>query len=45
MGQEPFETIVVAHHSEIYRYLRRVTGRASEAEDLSLQHVQEAPRA
>ena len=24
-----------AHHAEIYRYLRRVTSRAAEADDLS----------
>jgi RNA polymerase sigma factor (sigma-70 family) len=35
MGLEPFEAVVAAHHAEIYRYLCRVTGRASEAEDLS----------
>jgi RNA polymerase sigma-70 factor (ECF subfamily) len=45
MGQEPFETIVVAHHPEIYRYLRRVTGRASEAEDLSQETFLRAFRA
>ena len=35
MGAQPFETIVGAHHGEIYRYLRRVTSRPTEAEDLS----------
>jgi RNA polymerase sigma-70 factor (ECF subfamily) len=45
MGQEPFETIVAAHHGEIYRYLRRVTVRASEAEDLSQETFLRAFRA
>jgi len=35
MGREAFEVVVANHHAEIYRYLRRVTARASEAEDLS----------
>ncbi|MFQ5897299.1 MAG: RNA polymerase sigma factor [Candidatus Methylomirabilia bacterium] len=35
MGQEAFEAVVAAHHGEIYRYLVRVTGRPSEADDLS----------
>jgi len=35
MSEEPFDTIVAAHHGEIYRYLRRATGRASDADDLS----------
>lgn len=45
MGQEPFETIVAAHHPEIYRYLRRVTVRVSEAEDLSQETFLRAFRA
>jgi len=35
MTPEPFEATVAAHQGEIYRYLRRVTARASEADDLS----------
>ena len=35
MGQQPFETVVEAHHAEIYRYLLRVTSRPAVAEDLS----------
>lgn len=35
MSEDGFEAIVAAHHGEIYRYLRRATGRASEADDLS----------
>jgi RNA polymerase sigma-70 factor (ECF subfamily) len=45
MGLEPFETIVSAHHPEIHRYLRRITGRASEAEDLSQETFLRAYRA
>ena len=45
MGQEPFETIVTAHHPEIYRYLRRVTLGASEAEDLAQETFLRAFRA
>jgi RNA polymerase sigma-70 factor (ECF subfamily) len=30
-----FETVVAAHHAEIYRYLRRVTARPSDADDLA----------
>jgi len=35
MGPETFENFVAAHHPEIHRYLRRMTTRASEADDLS----------
>jgi RNA polymerase sigma-70 factor (ECF subfamily) len=35
MADDPFETIVEAHHAEIRRYLARVTRRAAEADDLS----------
>ncbi len=35
MGQQPFETILGAHHGEIYRYLRRISASASEADDLT----------
>ncbi|PYN76257.1 MAG: hypothetical protein DMD96_26415 [Candidatus Rokuibacteriota bacterium] len=45
MGAQPFETIVGAHHAEIFRYLRRVTSRASEAEDLSQETFLRAYRA
>lgn len=45
MGAEPFETIIGAHHAEIYRYLRRVTSRAPEAEDLSQETFLRAYRA
>ena len=33
--QDEFDTLVAAHHSEIYTYLALVTGRASDAHDLS----------
>jgi RNA polymerase sigma-70 factor (ECF subfamily) len=45
MGQEPFETVVAAYHAEISRYLRRVTARASEAEDLAQETFLRAFRA
>ena len=45
MGQQPFETLVEAHHAEIYRYLVRVTTRPSEAEDLSQETFLRAYRA
>ncbi|HKC99363.1 MAG TPA: RNA polymerase sigma factor [Methylomirabilota bacterium] len=45
MGEQPFETIVGAHHAEIYRYLRRVTSRPAEAEDLSQETFLRAYRA
>lgn len=35
MADDPFETIVEAHHAEIRRYLARVTRRAAEADDLT----------
>jgi RNA polymerase sigma-70 factor (ECF subfamily) len=34
MGREPFEAVMTTHHPEIYRYLRRVTFRSADAEDL-----------
>lgn len=43
--EAPFESIVAAHHAEIYRYLQRVTARASEAEDLSQETFLRAYRA
>jgi len=45
MGSQPFETLVGAHHAEIYRYLRRVTARPVEAEDLSQETFLRAYRA
>jgi RNA polymerase sigma-70 factor, ECF subfamily len=45
MGAQPFETIVGAHHAEIYRYIRRVTARPTEAEDLSQETFLRAYRA
>src|SRR3989475_13051196 len=45
MGAQPFETIVAAHHAEIFRYLRRVTARTSEAEDLAQETFLRAYRA
>jgi RNA polymerase sigma-70 factor (ECF subfamily) len=45
MGAQPFETIVAAHHAEIFRYLRRVTSRTTEAEDLSQETFLRAYRA
>jgi RNA polymerase sigma-70 factor (ECF subfamily) len=35
MGHQPFEAVLEAHHAEIFRYLRRVTTRSSDADDLS----------
>jgi len=46
MGGEAFESIVSAHHGEIYRYLRRVVGSAGpEADDLSQETFLRAYRA
>ena len=45
MGPETFETVVAAHHPEIHRYLRRLTARASEADDLSQETFLRAYRA
>jgi len=45
MGREPFEAIVAAHQGEIYRYLLRITARASEADDLSQETFLRAFRA
>jgi RNA polymerase sigma-70 factor (ECF subfamily) len=45
MGQQPFETLVEAHHGEIFRYLARMTYRASEAEDLVQETFLRAYRA
>ena len=35
MTEDPFETVVAAHHAEIHRYLVRATSRPGEADDLS----------
>jgi RNA polymerase sigma-70 factor (ECF subfamily) len=45
MGQQPFETVLEAHHPEIYRYLLRVTSRRSDADDLSQETFLRAWRA
>lgn len=45
MSQEAFDAVVSAHHEEILRYLRRVIGQASDAEDLSQETFLRAYRA
>lgn len=45
MEAERFDGLVAAHHPEIYRYLLRTTGRASEAEDLAQETFLRAYRA
>jgi RNA polymerase sigma-70 factor (ECF subfamily) len=45
MAEGGFETVVAAHHAEIHRYLVRLTGRASEADDLSQETFLRAYRA
>jgi RNA polymerase sigma factor (sigma-70 family) len=35
MTEDPFESIVAAHHAEIHRYLVRATSRPGDADDLS----------
>lgn len=35
VSQDEFDTLVAAHHSEIYTYLALVTGKVSDADDLS----------
>jgi RNA polymerase sigma-70 factor (ECF subfamily) len=35
MTEDPFETVVAAHHAEIHRYLVRATSRPGDADDLS----------
>ena len=35
VSQDEFDTLVATHHSEIYTYLALVTGRVSDAHDLS----------
>jgi RNA polymerase sigma-70 factor (ECF subfamily) len=45
MAEAAFEHMVAAHHAEIHRYLVRVTGRPSEADDLSQEAFLRAYRA
>ena len=45
MGLGPFDDVVTAHHPEIYRYLRRLTFRATEADDLAQETFLKAYRA
>ncbi|MBI3635369.1 MAG: RNA polymerase sigma factor [Candidatus Rokubacteria bacterium] len=45
MGELGFEALVEAHHAEIYRYVRRMTARTSEADDLSQETFLRAYRA
>ena len=45
MGDDPFESIVAAHHGEIHRYLARVTSRVTDADDLSQETFLRAFRA
>ena len=43
--EDPLETVVAGHHAEIHRYLRRLTARGSEADDLSQETFLRAYRA
>jgi RNA polymerase sigma-70 factor (ECF subfamily) len=45
MGLGLFDDVVAAHHPEIYRYLRRLTSRANEADDLTQETFLRAYRA
>ena len=45
LDEAGFETIVATHHGEIYRYLRRLSWRAAEADDLSQETFLRAYRA
>jgi RNA polymerase sigma-70 factor (ECF subfamily) len=45
MSQGAFDTVVSAHHEEIFRYLRRVIGAGGDAEDLSQETFLRAYRA
>ncbi|HET7342138.1 MAG TPA: RNA polymerase sigma factor [Methylomirabilota bacterium] len=45
LAEADFEAVVTAHHGEIYRYLRRLTMRAAEADDLSQETFLRAYRA
>jgi RNA polymerase sigma-70 factor, ECF subfamily len=45
MSQGAFDSVVTAHHAEIFRFLRRVTGAVGDAEDLSQETFLRAYRA
>jgi RNA polymerase sigma-70 factor (ECF subfamily) len=45
MSDDRFDGLVTTHHGEIYRYLLRVTGRGSDADDLSQETFLRAFRA
>lgn len=45
MAEDPFEAAVAAHHAEIRRYVARLTGRASVADDLAQETFLKAYRA
>jgi RNA polymerase sigma-70 factor, ECF subfamily len=45
MSQGAFDTVVSAHHGEIYRYLQRAIGRSGEADDISQETFLRAYRA
>lgn len=45
MNEHRFDGLMSAHHGEVYRYLLRVTGRSSDAEDLSQETFLRAFRA
>ncbi|MGH7368319.1 MAG: RNA polymerase sigma factor [Candidatus Rokuibacteriota bacterium] len=45
MAEDAFEAVVSAHHAEIRRYLLRITGRGSDADDLSQETFLRAFRA
>lgn len=45
MAEDAFEAVVARHHSEIHRYVARVTGRGSDADDLSQETFLRAFRA
>jgi len=45
VNDEAFAELVAGHHAEIYRYLVRVTGRTSDADDLSQETFLRAFRA
>lgn len=45
MGLGLFDDVVATHHAEIYRYLRRLTSRAAEADDLAQETFLRAYRA
>jgi RNA polymerase sigma-70 factor (ECF subfamily) len=45
MEETAFDTVVTAHHGEIFRYLRRLSWRAAEADDLSQETFLRAYRA